>query len=44
MATVYNYDYMFDYIFYLEGSVEVRMAASGYLQVRLLYAPRSRLI
>ncbi|KAG8785118.1 hypothetical protein FRC12_017963 [Ceratobasidium sp. 428] len=32
MATVYNYDYMFDYIFYLEGTVEVRMAASGYLQ------------
>ncbi|QRW02291.1 primary-amine oxidase [Ceratobasidium sp. AG-Ba] len=22
MATVYNYDYMFDYIFYLEGTVE----------------------
>ncbi|KAG9123312.1 hypothetical protein FRC07_015107 [Ceratobasidium sp. 392] len=32
MATVYNYDYMFDYMFYLEGTVEVRMAASGYLQ------------
>ncbi|CAE6379675.1 unnamed protein product [Rhizoctonia solani] len=32
MVTVYNYDYMFDYIFYLEGSIEVLMAASGYLQ------------
>ncbi|KAF8600307.1 amine oxidase catalytic domain-containing protein [Ceratobasidium sp. AG-I] len=32
MTTVYNYDYMFDYLFYLEGTVEVRVAASGYLQ------------
>ncbi|KAB5594148.1 Primary-amine oxidase [Ceratobasidium theobromae] len=32
MANVYNYDYLFDHIFYLEGSIEVRMAASGYLQ------------
>ncbi|QRV88148.1 primary-amine oxidase [Ceratobasidium sp. AG-Ba] len=40
MATVYNYDYMFDYIFYLEGTVEVRMAASGYLQVSLLLHKR----
>ncbi|KAG8952399.1 hypothetical protein FRC03_012162 [Tulasnella sp. 419] len=27
-----NYDYMFDYILFLEGTFEVRMAASGYLQ------------
>ncbi|KAG9040344.1 hypothetical protein FS837_000767 [Tulasnella sp. UAMH 9824] len=32
MATVYNYDYMFSYIFYLEGTVEILMSASGYLQ------------
>ncbi|KAG8928953.1 hypothetical protein FRC02_006181 [Tulasnella sp. 418] len=32
MATVYNYDYMFDYILYLEGTIEIRVAASGYLQ------------
>ncbi|KAG8917777.1 hypothetical protein FRC01_002213, partial [Tulasnella sp. 417] len=32
MATVYNYDYMFSYIFYLEGTVEILMGASGYLQ------------
>jgi primary-amine oxidase len=36
MVTVYNYDYMFDYIFYLEGSIEVLMAASGYLQVGII--------
>lgn len=41
MANVYNYDYLFDHIFYLEGSVEVRMAASGYLQVREVYAHNS---
>lgn len=28
-----NYDYMFSYIFYLEGTVEILMSASGYLQV-----------
>ncbi|KAG8948984.1 hypothetical protein FRC00_008384 [Tulasnella sp. 408] len=27
-----NYDYMFSYIFYLEGTVEILMGASGYLQ------------
>lgn len=32
MATVYNYDYMFSYVFYLEGTLEILMGASGYLQ------------
>lgn len=28
-----NYDYMFSYVFYLEGTLEILMGASGYLQV-----------
>lgn len=32
MPAVYNYDYVVDYIFYLNGIIEVRTAASGYLQ------------
>lgn len=31
-SSVYNYDYLFDYIFYLDGTIEIRVAASGYLQ------------
>lgn len=30
--TVGNYDYTFDYIFYLDGSVEVKVRASGYIE------------
>ncbi|KJE93655.1 hypothetical protein CAOG_04412 [Capsaspora owczarzaki ATCC 30864] len=31
-VTVYNYDYVYDYIFHLDGTIEVRMSATGYLQ------------
>lgn len=32
-ATTYNYDYVFDYIFYPNGVLEVRTSASGFPQV-----------
>ncbi|KAF9226809.1 amine oxidase catalytic domain-containing protein [Gyrodon lividus] len=32
IATLGNYDYQFDYIFHLDGTIEVRVSASGYLQ------------
>lgn len=32
VATVGNYDYLFDYTFQLDGSIEVRFSASGYIQ------------
>mgnify|MGYP001793576380 CR=1 FL=1 len=32
VTTAYNYDYVFDYIFYPNGVVEVRVGATGYLQ------------
>ncbi|KAF2017333.1 primary-amine oxidase [Aaosphaeria arxii CBS 175.79] len=32
IATVGNYDYMFDYSFHMDGSIEVIVRASGYLQ------------
>jgi len=32
ISTVGNYDYLFDYIYHLDGTVEVRLSASGYLQ------------
>ena len=31
IATVYNYDYLFDFIFYQNGVIEVKMSASGYI-------------
>ena len=31
VSTVGNYDYTFDYIFYLDGSVEVKVRASGFI-------------
>ncbi|MCJ1352887.1 MAG: hypothetical protein MMC33_002871 [Icmadophila ericetorum] len=31
ISTVGNYDYTFDYIFYLDGSIEVKVRASGYI-------------
>ena len=31
VATVYNYDYVFDFIFYQNGVIEVKMSASGYI-------------
>ncbi|EIW55896.1 amine oxidase catalytic domain-containing protein [Trametes versicolor FP-101664 SS1] len=32
VSTVGNYDYLFDYIFQIDGTIEVRISASGYLQ------------
>ncbi|KAJ7846914.1 amine oxidase catalytic domain-containing protein [Mycena leptocephala] len=32
ISTVGNYDYLFDYTFQLDGTLEVRLSASGYLQ------------
>ncbi len=32
VAVVGNYDYTIDYIFYLDGSIEVKFRASGYIQ------------
>lgn len=32
VSSVDNYDYIFDYIFYLDGSIEVKARASGYIQ------------
>jgi primary-amine oxidase len=32
ISTVGNYDYLFDYTFQLDGSIEIRLSASGYLQ------------
>jgi primary-amine oxidase len=31
VSTVWNYDYTFDYIFYLDGTVEVKVRASGFI-------------
>lgn len=32
IATIGNYDYLIDYIFYVDGSIEVKVRASGYIQ------------
>ncbi|KAJ7025764.1 amine oxidase catalytic domain-containing protein [Mycena alexandri] len=32
ISTVGNYDYLFDYTFQLDGTMEVRISASGYMQ------------
>jgi primary-amine oxidase len=32
IATIGNYDYLFDYVFNLDGTVEVKARASGYIQ------------
>jgi primary-amine oxidase len=32
ISTVSNYDYLFDYTFHLDGTIEIRVSASGYLQ------------
>ncbi|KAE9373708.1 amine oxidase catalytic domain-containing protein [Stipitochalara longipes BDJ] len=31
VSTVWNYDYTFDYIFYLDGTIEVKVRASGFI-------------
>ncbi|KAI1142580.1 copper amine oxidase [Hypoxylon sp. FL0543] len=37
IATVGNYDYLFDYAFHVDGSLEVTVRASGYLQSSFFY-------
>ncbi|KAI2624880.1 amine oxidase catalytic domain-containing protein [Hypoxylon sp. NC1633] len=37
IATVGNYDYLFDYAFHLDGSLEITVRASGYLQSSFFY-------
>lgn len=32
ISTPYNYDYVYDYLFYANGVVEVRVSTSGYIQ------------
>ncbi|KAI8852336.1 copper amine oxidase [Chytridium lagenaria] len=32
VSTVFNYDYIFDYVFWLDGTFEIKVAASGYMQ------------
>mgnify|MGYP001793790442 CR=1 FL=1 len=32
ITTAYNYDYVFDYLFYPNGVIEVRVGATGYVQ------------
>ena len=32
IATIWNYDYIFDYIFYNNGAIEVKVSLTGYVQ------------
>ncbi|KAJ9649717.1 hypothetical protein H2201_001862 [Coniosporium apollinis] len=42
VATVGNYDYMFDYLFHVDGSLEVVVRASGYLQSSFYYPDQGK--
>ncbi|PSN63808.1 amine oxidase catalytic domain-containing protein [Corynespora cassiicola Philippines] len=42
IATIGNYDYMFDYSFHIDGSLEVIVRASGYLQSSFYYPSQAR--
>jgi primary-amine oxidase len=42
IATVGNYDYMFDYAFHMDGSLEVIVRASGYLQSSFYYPDQGK--
>jgi primary-amine oxidase len=42
IATVGNYDYMFDYSFHMDGSLEVIVRASGYLQSSFYYPAQAK--
>ncbi|KAF1843293.1 amine oxidase catalytic domain-containing protein [Cucurbitaria berberidis CBS 394.84] len=42
IATVGNYDYMFDYSFHIDGSLEVIVRASGYLQASYYYPAQGK--
>jgi primary-amine oxidase len=41
VSTVGNYDYTIDYLFYLDGSIEVKVRASGYIFTSFAGHPRS---
>ncbi|KAJ6157379.1 membrane copper amine oxidase [Penicillium chermesinum] len=41
-AVVGNYDYTVDYIFYLDGSIEIKVRASGYIQGAYFMPDESR--
>lgn len=42
VATVGNYDYLFDYAFHVDGSIEVEVRASGYLQSSFYYKDQGK--
>ena len=42
IATIGNYDYMFDYVFHMDASLEVAVRASGYLQSSFYYPDQSK--
>ncbi|KAK0714012.1 copper amine oxidase [Lasiosphaeria miniovina] len=42
VATVGNYDYLFDYAFHLDGSLDITARASGYLQSSPYYKSQAR--
>jgi primary-amine oxidase len=42
IATIGNYDYMFDYGFHLDGSLEISVRASGYLQSSFYYPTQGK--
>ncbi|KAI0008106.1 amine oxidase catalytic domain-containing protein [Xylariaceae sp. FL0662B] len=42
IATVGNYDYLFDYAFHVDGSLEVTVRASGYLQSSFYYRDQGK--
>ena len=42
IATVGNYDYMFDYNFHLDASLEIAVRASGYLQSSFYYPDQGK--
>lgn len=41
-SVVGNYDYTFDYIFYLDGSIEIKIRASGYIEGSFWAVNRSK--
>lgn len=41
IAAIWNKDYIFDYVFYLDGSLEIKVATTGYLQTTFAL-PRER--
>ncbi|KAH9904728.1 copper amine oxidase [Xylariomycetidae sp. FL2044] len=42
IATVGNYDYLFDYAFHADGSLEITVRASGYLQSSFYYKDQGK--